>query len=696
MSGRSFYRLLPNIAVLVSLVLLVVFWSSASATSENKLVNGSFSSTSGGWQGANGGASCLSGQPSLGLWQENAVTFSYIHNTITQQVIVDDPSELLLTFDAVNRPESYINGQIEVAISGPQGTVTTGEFVPPRTPSQFSLGYQTMEPNEILTISISGDDNGLFWAGCYGPSVTSASLVAVSSVPEYGLNTEVYTIDNGDYTFTASGRALCPGAITYIENLSTDWGGGIVANCRNDAVMIRYYGSITVPGEAGQTIPVTFMNITDDGHKLIINEQTVIDDWGFKACSGQTQTVELIAGEKYPYESWFFEAGGGACDILYWSVNGTPMEIIPPSAFTPEVVPVVTPTTTTSTTTTSTVPETTTTTTTLPETTTTTLPETTTTTSTLPETTTTTSTLPETTTTSTSTTTIPENTTTTEPVIETTTTIEPVIETTTTTEQPVETTTTTIPEEPVEELPQDIEEILGEGITPDEAAAAASSPELLEQLSSSEASEVFSAIEVSELTEEEAAAIVEAVQSAPTSVRKAFENTIDVYGGKFDDYVMVNSKINIGDRRTIVAVTVVGSITAMAATTMQPPSGGGFSGGSGGSSGGGSGQSGPGTNSRTESDDEEEQEPAGEIAGDGVDWISGLSIYEEINGEKVMNWRAFIKKFLFGIMNLGFTISGSIVVYFTLSGTIQKIALVSTLAAFAAAMYLHMYEPKDD
>ena len=44
---------------------------------------------------------------------------------------------------------------------------------------------------------------------------------------------------------------------------------------------------------------------------------------------------------------------------------------------------------------------------------------------------------------------------------------------------------------------------------------------------------------------------------------------------------------------------------------------------------------------------------------------------------------------------LGFTLSGAIVLYFTLSGATQKIALVSTIIALVCHYYLVLKEPDD-
>jgi hypothetical protein len=56
----------------------------------------------------------------------------------------------------------------------------------------------------------------------------------------------------------------------------------------------------------------------------------------------------------------------------------------------------------------------------------------------------------------------------------------------------------------------------------------------------------------------------------------------------------------------------------------------------------------------------------------------------------------FMKKFTYGFLNMGFTLAGSLVVYLTLSGTIQKVAGIATILAFAGTMFLHMKEPESE
>jgi hypothetical protein len=249
-------------------------------------------------------------------------------------------------------------------------------------------------------------------------------------------------------------------------------------------------------------------------------------------------------------------------------------------------------------------------------------------------------------------------------------------------------------DKPVEQLTEEdkekivavVEAVISAGIDSSVASELASSAAVLESVSVDQAETVFASVDESALTEEVAEQIVDAVQEAPSEIREAFEDVVSLFSGAFDSYKMLGSNIDVGQRRTVVAaslLTSVGATAAFAGASAPTPSG--------------SAPSSPSTrqDTATRRDDEEESEPAGEIAGDGLDWIRSISIYKYVNGVRVMDWKAFIKKFIYGLLNMGFTIAGSLVVYLTLSGAIQKIAGISTVLAIAAAMYLHMKEPEE-
>lgn len=85
----------------------------------------------------------------------------------------------------------------------------------------------------------------------------------------------------------------------------------------------------------------------------------------------------------------------------------------------------------------------------------------------------------------------------------------------------------------------------------------ATNPEVLKTLSPEQAQEVFDAIEVSELTDEQASELIDAVQDAPEEVRAAFEDKINIFDNKFSTYVPLGSKINVAQRKVLIAATGV-------------------------------------------------------------------------------------------------------------------------------------------
>jgi hypothetical protein len=220
------------------------------------------------------------------------------------------------------------------------------------------------------------------------------------------------------------------------------------------------------------------------------------------------------------------------------------------------------------------------------------------------------------------------------------------------------------------------------GIESGQATELATSSKVLESIDGEQASAVFNAIVVAEVSEEAGAAISEALTEAPTDVKESFEEEINVFAGVFDTYTALGSSIDVGTRRSVIAVNLVTSTVALAAAAGAIPTPGSSP----------SSPSGPRQDVAVRREDEEAEE-GGAIEGEGPEWIKRISIYKYEDGVKVMDWKNFTRKFVYGVMASGFTLAGATVMYFTLSGFTQKIALWGTVLAFTASMYLHMKEP---
>ena len=413
--------------------------------------------------------------------------------------------------------------------------------------------------------------------------VSLFSFVPSAEAFQVGLNAVGYTVTEippikSDTAYVECGQDVVP-----FINVTFDYEQNLFGDCGWDSFMVHYTGYLQIPEH--QTLQMWVAS--DDGGTVQIGSQE-FGVWQDQGCSATEFDLSGTPADSYPLDAWFYENGGGTCFMLAWNIDDMGWTIVPPEAFTSEPPTTATPQVST------TFP-----TTTMPESTTSTLsPSTTTgvpqTTSTVQEnisSTTTTSTVPVTLyipTTSTE-----PSTTTTEPIPEpestTTTTDEEVTTTTeyvtTTSEQP---TPTTEPENPTTSVlsPPDeaepplsneeletvldaletadeaevqalVDEVLEKDLDTSQAASLVSSPAVLASVTSEQAVALFEEISPEELTPAEAEAVVEAVQEAPTSVRKAFEAVLNMFEGFADDYVMTGQQVPIKTRRALIALTAV-------------------------------------------------------------------------------------------------------------------------------------------
>ena len=150
--------------------------------------------------------------------------------------------------------------------------------------------------------------------------------------PLQGLGVDVYTFDPSALP-EIQPYTLCDGAWTSVPNVNHDWGGDIVAGCQSDFVVIHYYGYITLDYSGD----VWFQSLADDGFFMSINDETVINDWNLKGCSGSSGLHSFEAGVSQKFDAWWYEYGGGACNILYANVDSN-WGVVSESAFSRDAV----------------------------------------------------------------------------------------------------------------------------------------------------------------------------------------------------------------------------------------------------------------------------------------------------------------------------------------------------------------------
>ena len=152
--------------------------------------------------------------------------------------------------------------------------------------------------------------------------------LTVAHADPNGLKVEVYTYDSSA-TPDRQPYELCQTAVTSVANMNFDVGGDVVADCQADFVLIHYSGYLTLD----RTGLVSIQSWADDGFYLTLDGVTIIDDWTLKGCSGSSALIGVTAGVSMKLDAWWYEYGGGACNILW--ADGMP---IPESAFSQDVV----------------------------------------------------------------------------------------------------------------------------------------------------------------------------------------------------------------------------------------------------------------------------------------------------------------------------------------------------------------------
>ena len=115
--------------------------------------------------------------------------------------------------------------------------------------------------------------------------------------------------------------------ITRVDpRISFDWGTGSPTWIMNhDKFSVRWIGQL----EPAYSEQYTFHAITDDGVRLWVNNQLIIDQWKNRAATEYEGTIRLMANKKYNIRMEYFEYKDDACAKLLWSSKSQEKEIIP-------------------------------------------------------------------------------------------------------------------------------------------------------------------------------------------------------------------------------------------------------------------------------------------------------------------------------------------------------------------------------
>jgi hypothetical protein len=170
------------------------------------------------------------------------------------------------------------------------------------------------------TVSLTAGAQTLrLYAASTGFNINWINFSTLSAPPNgtgTGLTGQYY--DNMDFTNAKVTRT--DGTVNF------NWASGSPdASIGADTFSVRWSGKV----EPKYTQAYTFYTTTDDGIRLWVNNQLLIDKWVDQGPTEWSGTISLTAGQKYDIRMDYYENGFGAEASLSWSSASQPKQILP-------------------------------------------------------------------------------------------------------------------------------------------------------------------------------------------------------------------------------------------------------------------------------------------------------------------------------------------------------------------------------
>ena len=171
-----------------------------------------------------------------------------------------------------------------------------------------------------------------FKAGFVNSGVTATTLVNSSALGQgTGLLGEYYS--NQLRTFT---NPPTPTLTRTDAVVNFDWGTGSPApEISADNFTVRWTGSV----QPLVSDTYTFYTMTDDGCRVWINNQQIINDWRARSASEQSGTFAMIGQQRYNIRIEYYENRGEAKASLSWENHSMAKTIVPQSQLYPTSTP---------------------------------------------------------------------------------------------------------------------------------------------------------------------------------------------------------------------------------------------------------------------------------------------------------------------------------------------------------------------
>ncbi|MET9222649.1 glycoside hydrolase family 3 C-terminal domain-containing protein [Streptomyces sp. NPDC003300] len=237
----------------------------------------------------------------------NAVVTSPAHAAISQQV-AEEGSVLLKNGSSVLPVASSVKSMAVIGDDAGTGAMTQGGGSAGVNAPHVITPYQGLK-------SRAGSGTTVTYA--QGVASANGSLSPVGSTylkPSQGTGSGLY----GEYhnSKDLSGAVVASRVDSTVDNV---WGGQSPApgvNTTNWSA--KWTGTLTPP----TTGTYTFSLNSDDGSRLFVNGQQIINNWFDQGPTTRTGTISLTANQPVSIEVDYYQAGGGSNATLGWQIPG--------------------------------------------------------------------------------------------------------------------------------------------------------------------------------------------------------------------------------------------------------------------------------------------------------------------------------------------------------------------------------------
>jgi glucose/arabinose dehydrogenase len=232
-----------------------------------------------------------------------------VHPRVVQLTLATNPTGLQLRLDGqpVAAPFSF-NSVV--------GIVRTIEAVTPQTAGATTYQFASWSDGGPAAHNISTPAAATAYTATYQAGASGGTGTGLSAV----------YFDNTNFTGTTVSR-IDPG-------IDFDWGSGSPASqIAPDTFSVRWTGQV----EAPFTGTYTFYTASDDGVRLWVNNQQIVNNWTNHAATENSGSIALTAGQRYDLRMEFYENSGLATARLLWSSASIAKAVIPSSRLYPQM-----------------------------------------------------------------------------------------------------------------------------------------------------------------------------------------------------------------------------------------------------------------------------------------------------------------------------------------------------------------------